>query len=257
MADYGFTLSGMELPGGQDPLGLWEVREAPAISFGAEGAAAPEEPFWRVQLPASPQEAVAILEAQARLQTAGRQDLAHAGQEIVQLSRPESASFSPTEPLAAQKNALLAATDRLQESAVSYSIFQRTDPEEQEATRQWNTFVAEVRRMVAHYACIQTDIAGSDVGLTTVSWTGDFVTHWAPGVPDPSMQLHLRSVHLALESRIALIRIVSVVATGAAGLAVKAAVPGGQVLLLPAAWRFVRDVLQELRRSWPQLQNLA
>jgi hypothetical protein len=56
---------------------------------------------------------------------------------------------------------------------------------------------------------------------------------------------------------VALIRLVSVIATGAAGLAIKAAIPGGQVLLLPAAWRFVRDVLKQLRQSWPQLQALA
>ena len=39
----------------------------------------------------------------------------------------------------------------------------------------------------------------------------------------------------------------TVVAGGAAGLAAKAAVPGGELLLLPASWRFVKEVLQELR----------
>jgi hypothetical protein len=67
----------------------------------------------------------------------------------------------------------------------------------------------------------------------------------------------MQSVHLALRSRLALVRIVSVVATGAAGLAVKAAVPGGQLLLLPAVWKFVRDVLAELRQSWPDLKYLS
>jgi hypothetical protein len=71
------------------------------------------------------------------------------------------------------------------------------------------------------------------------------------------MRTHRQSVHLALGARIALIRIVSVVATGAAGLAVKAAIPGGQVLLLPAIWKFVRDVLAELRQSWPKLAHLG
>ena len=77
-----------------------------------------------------------------------------------------------------------------------------------------------------------------------------------PDVSEEAMRTHLQSVHLALSSRIALIRIVSVVATGAAGLAIKAAVPGGQLLLLPAVWRFVRDALEELRQSWPHIQHL-
>jgi hypothetical protein len=61
------------------------------------------------------------------------------------------------------------------------------------------------------------------------------------------MQLHHRAVHLALASRVALMRMVTVVGTGAAGLALRLTVPGAQLLVLPAAWRFVQDVLREWR----------
>ena len=110
--------------------------------------------------------------------------------------------------------------------------------------------------MVSHYARVETALAGASIGRTTVDWTGDFVTTWEPVASGAAMRTHLQSVNLALGSRIALLRIVSVVATGAVGLAVKAAIPGGQVLLLPAVWRFVRDVLKELRQSWLQVQHL-
>jgi hypothetical protein len=256
MLDYGFTLSGINLPGGGDPMGLWEVQLAPALSFAATAeTAAP--PTWRVQLPASPLEAAALLQAQAQAHALAWQDLARVESELAQLARPESISFSVADPLAVEKSVLLAAVDRLPASTVSYAILRGADPEEQETVRQWDAFVAEMRRIVTHYAHIHTTIAGSDVGLTNVSWAGDFATHWVTGVQRTAMPLHIQSVQMALDSRLALLRVASVVAAGAVGLAVKAVVPGAQVLLLPAVWRFVRDVLQELRRSWPALQNLA
>lgn len=258
MENYGFTLSGVTLPGGMDPMGLWEVRDAPPVSYAAPAAVTlPQEPTWRAQLPASLDEAAALLQAQAHIQALAGQDLARIALELERLTQPALASFSSADPLAVEKSALLAAVDRLQTSAVSYSISQRVDPEEQETVRQWDTFVAEIRRMVTHYAHIHTTIAGTDVGLTTVSWTGDFATHWVPGSQPDAMPLHIQAVQMALDSRLALIRVASVVVAGAAGLIAKAAVPGGQLLLLPAAWRFVRDVLRELRQSWPQLQNLT
>jgi hypothetical protein len=45
---------------------------------------------------------------------------------------------------------------------------------------------------------------------------------------------------------LALIRMVTIVATGAAGLALTLSIPGGQLMALPAVWKFVRDVLKEM-----------
>jgi len=260
MAGYGFTLSGISLPGGADPTGLWEVQAAPALSFAATAETA-SPPTWRVQLPASPLEAATLLQVQAQAQALAWQDLTRVESELAQLARPEFISFGAADPLAVEKSVLLDAVERLPSSAVSYGVLRRADPEEQETVRQWDTFVAEVQRIVTHYAHIHTTIAGSDAGLTTVSWTGDFATHWAANSAAmqmaSAMPLHMQAVQMALDSRLVLLRVASVVAGGAVGLAVRAAVPGAQVLLLPAVWRFVRDVLQTLRQSWPALQNLA
>jgi hypothetical protein len=65
------------------------------------------------------------------------------------------------------------------------------------------------------------------------------------------MVLHHEAVQLALGSRLALVRLLIVVGTGAATLALRLTVPGAQLLVLPAVWKFVRDVMQELRgRQW-------
>jgi hypothetical protein len=255
MDDYGFVLSGITLPGGTDPTGLWEVQAASAISFAAADAS-PSSPTWHVRLPASPEEATALLQVQAQVQALAWQDLARVQSDLTWLGRPESTSFSPADPLLVEKTTLLAAMDRLQPSVVSYATSWRATLEEQEIVRQWNAFIAEVQRIVTHYAYIRTTIVGVDVGLTAVSWAGDFETHWVPGSQSDAAALHVQAVQMALDSRLALLSVASVVATGAVGLAAKAAVPGGQLLLLPAVWRFVRDVLQTLRQSWPQLQNL-
>lgn len=238
-------------------MGLWAVQQAPALAFAAPAVASPEEPTWRAQLPASLAEATALLEAQARVQALAWQDLARVETDLMQLGRPAAASFSPTDPLASEKAALLNAVERLQPAPVAYALPASETPEEREIVEQWNAFTAEVQRIVTHYAHIRTTMAGIEVGLTTVSWSGDFATHWASGVQSSAMPLHVQAVQMALDSRLALLRVAAVVAAGAVGLTVKAAVPGGQLLLLPAVWRFVRDVLQELRKSWPQLQNLT
>ena len=253
MAGYGFALSGVTLPESEDPLGLWDVPQEETVSFSVPSA--PTEPTWSVALPASEKEAQAILANQSRAVQLAQQDLENIDLELDRLGAPGLLSFSTADELAAYKSDLLTSVDGLSGS-VSYGLFSAKKEQGADDRRQWQAFVDQVRQMIATYARIETALAGQDVGWTTVGWTGDFTTQWEPDVTGGAMRTHLQSVHLALSSRIALVRIASVVATGAAGLAIKAAVPGGQVLLLPAVWRFVRDVLKELRRSWPQIQHL-
>ena len=253
MAAHSFTLSGVALPGDQDPLGIWSVSAERAVSFSA-GTNAPVEPAWRIELPDSVEDIEAILTDKDRALELTGENLVQVDRELARLS-PTVPSFAPSEEFSMQKNVLLAAVDEIREP-VSFGLLPEK-VQDQESYRRWIDLVEQVRQIVAHYARIETAIAGSNVGFTTVGWGGDFATTWEPGVRPKDMGVHVRSVHLALASRIALLRLVSVIATGAAGLAAKAAIPGGQVLLLPAAWRFVRDVLKELRQSWPQLQALV
>jgi hypothetical protein len=155
-----------------------------------------------------------------------------------------------------QKEALVAIVSEIRAAEqVSYGIPGLPKKiKDQEIYRQWVAFLDQIRQVVAHFARIETVLAGYNVGFTTVGWTGDFATTWEPELTPDAMQTHLHAVHLALDSRTALLRVASVVAAGAAGLAAKTAVSGG-VLLLPAVWAFVRDVLRELRQSWPKIRR--
>ena len=288
MPESTFSVAGLALPEGQDPLGLWQVPERPArdeaVAFSvgeAKAPAEPEAPTWRVSLPDSPEAAQAILQRQSRAMQLAQRDLQRVDRQLTAFDpQKEEAgvSFSAADELSAPKSDLLQSIARYQPApeteVVAYGLFSwRKDrkkaeekkprsratlaPEDRQTMAQWRAFMEQVRRTVGNYAHVETEIGALRVGATAVSWTGDFTTTWAMDVAPVAMRVHTQSVHLALASRIALLRIVSVVTTGAAGLALKAAVPGGQVLLLPATWRFVRDVLAELRRSWPQLRHLS
>jgi hypothetical protein len=89
-------------------------------------------------------------------------------------------------------------------------------------------------------------MGGKPAGLTVIDWKGDHRTIWADGCASDQMETHLAAVRLAMASRQTLLRLFVIVVTGALGLALKAHIPGGQILLLPAVYQFVRDVLQEL-----------
>jgi hypothetical protein len=106
--------------------------------------------------------------------------------------------------------------------------------------------LVELRRLVHHWAWVETQVGQRRIALTTVDWMGDYQTTWLDGLTAHEMDLHLDAVRLALASRHALLRLVVVAVTGALELALKAAVPGGQILLIPAVYRYVRDLLAEL-----------
>jgi len=256
MAEYYFALDGVALPETDSLFGIWKIVKPPSgspqdgaeVSFAPGTSKVPTEPVWRVRLPAPSDAARALLEAQSVALRRSAADLAQAERRLAQIG--EGVSFAAT----AGPEAELLATLRALETPVPFGLG-REEAERRRIGRQWQEFLEQVRRLVSHYARIETEIAGALVGHTAVGWTGDFDTLWESDITPQAMQLHLQAVHLALGSRIALLRLLIVVGTGAAKLALRLAVPGAQLLVLPAVWKFVRDVLRELRQSWPQIQS--
>jgi hypothetical protein len=257
MTDSPFQLSGFVFPGvNEDPFGMWDVvpvsRE---VSFAVGEAAQPEEPIHRVNF-------ASIDEGRAQLQL--KQDslseqealLQQAEQRLAEIGRSDGGvSFAapidqPPEFVQPEQN-LEAALQRLA-APVSYGLFDRKKHEEQEAdleaTSQWRQFLEQVREMIANYARVETEIAGIPIGQTAVSWTGDFRTIWTPAIGAADMNLHRHNVEVTLQWRLGTMRFVGVVGAGAANVAVKLGVPGGQLLALPAVWNFVKDVLKEWRK---------
>lgn len=266
-----FTFSGFADEGEQDPFGVWGV---PAMD---ERTADGDGLTWRAVVPGE-LDGRQIIEARSAMLARGTDHLTRAEGELqafIASAAPVSndsladgaVSFGTGDPTSegfyAEKQSLremltgFAALDAPQLTGeVSFGagdVFAKKRDREglRDAYRRWQAFVARVQQMVSQYARVETVVGGVPVGLTRVNWTGDFETHWTPGLPVLSRETHRQTVNLALASRIALLRVVSVITTGAAGLIVKAVAlpPGGQVLLIPAARRFVLDVMKTLREA--------
>jgi hypothetical protein len=95
-------------------------------------------------------------------------------------------------------------------------------------------------------ARVETSTGGTAVARTTLGWTGDCATVWSSQWGDSQARLHLRTVALALASRVALVRTLSLALQGAGLIAVTVGIPGGPLLALPAVWRFITRVQHEI-----------
>jgi len=261
MTDSPFQLSGFVFPGvNEDPFGLWDVvPTASGISFVPGEAAATETPVHRSNFTSLGEGAALLATQQCALQDQEAM-LMQIEQRLVKISQSgDGVSFAvplnqPPEFVIPEQS-LQDALQRLT-APVSYGLFDHKQQAEQEAdleaTSQWRQFLDQVREMIANYARVETALAGVPIGRTAVGWTGDFRTIWTPVVTGADMQVHRHNVDLMLQWRLGTLRMVGVVGAGAANIAVKLGVPGGQLLAIPAVWNFVKDVLKE----WRKLQAL-
>jgi len=258
MTDSLFQLSGFVFPGiNEDPFGLWEVVPAASgLSFAPSEAA---QPLHRINFTTVEEGAALLATKERTLQdqqamfTQIEQRLAEIGQSGDGVSF--AAPIDQPPEFVIPEQSLEAALQRLT-IPVSYGLFDRKQQTDQqpdlEATSQWRQFLEQVREMIANYARVETAIAEAPIGRTTVGWTGDFHTIWTPAVTTADMTLHFQNVNFVLATRLGTLRFVGVVGAGAASIAVKLGIPGGQLLALPAVWNFVKDVLKE----WRKLQTL-
>ncbi len=249
MANRQYALPGGALPGEDDPLGLWQ--KAPEVSFGLGPAAKASPPVEVVELPDSFDEVRAWLDVRRRALRRGEAKLEEAQQRLNRLGEAQrrqgpEVSFAPPTDLSGPEAALWASLNSAR-GMPSFSLAQQ-DPEQAETRRQWQTFVDRVRHMVAHPTRVETKRWRQAVGYTSVGWTGDFETIWRPGASPDSMFLHHQALQLTLSKRAARLRLWVVVSTGAARLILQLATPGGHLLVIPATWKFVRDVLKEMRQ---------
>lgn len=257
MTDNTFQLSGFVFPGvNEDPFGMWNVVPATSgVSFGVGETAAPQEPVHRVNF-ATLDEGSTLLAAKQRELQEQQATLTQIEQRLAEIGRSGSgvsfaAPIDQPPEFVTPEQSLDAALQRLT-APVSYGLFNRKQQAEQEAdleaTSQWHKFLEQVREMIANYARVETQIAGTPIGRTAVGWTGDFRTFWTPAVTVADMQVHRHNVDLTLQWRLGTLRMVGVVGAGAANVAVKLGLPGGQLLAIPAVWNFVKDVLAEWRK---------
>jgi hypothetical protein len=235
------TLGGIQLPADQDPLGVWELSGRETVAFAAGSSF--EGPVWRVELP--PRSRAARAQLRAQREQVRRRDRA-LDQIAARLTHIDlGSSYETTGDV--HETELLTALTALTSPTASFDTRADEWLQYRAIYEQAEALLAQFRVLVRPVARVETVIGSQLVGLTVIDWNGDYETTWMEGSAPEQMEVHVAAVRLAMASRQALLRLFVVVVTGALGLAVQAHIPGGQILLVPAVYRFVRDVLQELK----------
>jgi hypothetical protein len=103
-----------------------------------------------------------------------------------------------------------------------------------------------VADLVRGRARIETCVEGALVAQSVTTLSGDTELWIAPRLSLAGARLHARSVAVAVRSRHAWARILTLTVRGAGRFALLG-LPGGVLSAVPLVWRFVRDVLRELR----------
>jgi hypothetical protein len=253
-----FTLSDTALTAtAPDVLGLWAAVPATpvtAVAFDAASVASPAMPVWRVDLPADARTAAASLASGEAHVMASQHALALAEERLqgfvaARTAAPAFAVSAAATPFALPEAALMVWLQDMRGGAVSFAPGEWLRGGWEESTEQLQAFVNRLLQNLAHYVAVETAVQGQLLGRTTVSWTGDTDTVWHAVLDPTSAVLHQRALALALASRDTWMRMVVVVLRSAMTLSVLLTTPGGAVLALPAAWKFVHQVLSELEKT--------
>jgi hypothetical protein len=251
-----FTIQG--LAGGQaDLLGIWQPVSSPGLTFSAPIAAeaeleADDEAIWSVSLPAQPTLASKAVQHQVETLELTQQAISQAGQTLQQLPAHwlEETSFAlePTADSAAPEATLRRNLARLQggEAEVSFGLGLPTDWSQTVA--EYKAFMRQVLSLLRPTLRVETRVEGTLLAHTLVRLSGDAATAWSSQGASTHIQLHHQILSLTLESRLALLQLLAQTSAGAAALVAKFSLPGGTVLALPAAWRYIQGVMQQARK---------
>lgn len=245
---------------GEEPVGLagpWQAGAPRPVSFEA-GAEADETSVWRANLPEDPLEAQqALREAESQLAAAEaalgavpeRLDAVTSG-----VPRGDGVSFDvtsfavePGSPEAEMFAVLEHVQDVEQGGPVSFGLGDFATKAWEEARAQFEAFVGQVEREVLNLAWVETNAGTRPLARTAVGWNGNNNTAWMAGLSAEERGLHSRALDLAVRSRLLRIRMFSTVTGGAAKLSILLATPAGAVMALPAAWKYVTEILKQVQ----------
>jgi hypothetical protein len=238
--------------------GPWASQPPPSpmpegLSFstlgGGEEMAPIEVPTWRANLPADLNEAavqIALGEASVR---ASQRALANAPTRLdaALKRRPNGFSFSTNERR--PEDQLFGMLGALEEepNAVNFGIGEDVKAGWEKANAQFRSFAAQAREAITNLAVVETRSGNLLIGRTSVNWSGDMRTLWPIALEPAQTALHQRTLTLALESRLAMVRTFILVLRGAGLVAQAVSSPIGTVTAIPAAWKFISEILNEVK----------
>lgn len=231
-------------PGAASPPGPWAARPASAASFSLGGPEA-GAPVWSAQLSDDPQQARAELTAAAAGLERQERALDGAVERMARGARGGASFSAAGQPAPERELQLVLEELRRPPGAASFSLGGEPARWEQ-AQAQFRAFSAQVGEALRSYAIVETRTSAL-VGRTSVGWTGSMRSLVLAGISPEQAELHQRTLGLALRSRAALLRTFVTVTRGATIVATAISSPAGPLLALPAAWRFVSQLLDDMR----------
>jgi hypothetical protein len=262
-----FEISGASGPG--DPFGLWAVNQAapsPAaglVSFAAlEVDTPPEEvAVWRVNLPVDIAQANDIFEQslyQLKQTQTTLDDVPDKLDTLTQDKLDGTVQFSAVGPevepnspeadlLALVYEADMAGNISGTGGTVSFGFTDSLSGKLAEAKDEFDALLEQVNRELLNFAWVETTIAGQLIARSTVTWGGDANTFWVGGVNSQQMTLHQRSLKTAIETRSMRLRMVALVTSGAIRVSALLTTPGGQLMALPIAYKYIRAILAQVK----------
>ncbi len=241
-------------------------RSAPAkeeVSFSLPVSGEEEYSLWSVDLPADGMQAENLLNAQQlRLEQTGadlsRLPVRLAGFFEAGVQPASEASYAllgvPTPEQSAPELELsrwvLSAKGQWAASGQSsYGLEDTLRQGYDEAREQALAFLGQVQRSLANFAIVETRSGGLVAGRTEVSWLGSFATLWAGQESASLARQHEQSLALALATRSAWLRLGSLVIQAALKLSALASV--NPLVALPAAYKYLTEILEQYRRLRP------
>lgn len=235
--------------GATTPPGPWVMRPAPPVSFSV--AAAPEEagPVWRVNLPADLQAAQVVLDDAGRSLHAQEVALSSATARLQRLARG-GASFSTRMPAPeAELLGLMMEARAAESGAASFGLRESAMEGWQEAEERFQAFANQIQTTLTTYAVVETTIEQVLIGRSRVDLSGGIQSLFRDDFQPDEIELHRKTLSVALASRAALLRTFITVLRGATIVATMFSSPVGAISALPAAWKFVDQLLDDMRAT--------
>ncbi len=236
------------IAGAPAPPGPWITRPAPPVSFSVGASPETGSPVWRVSLPSDPQAAREALSEAGRGLRAQEAALDLAQARIRRVASG-GVSFAVGGTPAPERELMgLMGELRAAESGVgSFGLRETLSSGWSEAEEKFRAFSAQVHETLTNYTVVETQVDLVLIGRTSVGWTGDVRSLMVSDLRPDHADLHRRALTLALDSRTAMLRTFTTVLRGAAIVATMISSPVGAVTALPAAWKFIDQLLTDTR----------
>ncbi len=253
MTDQPFFVSGPGA-GALEALGFPAAEPPAETSFAAGGETATTALVWDVNLPAGRNEAWQTLRRQRLTLDVTQASLADAGRQIAALNpAPRDVAFSAQadggpDPAAARLLDTMAYFREEAHLSTSFGLGWPRLPEGwHESVAGFRHFATDTIRLLQPTMRIQTRLGGALVAISEVRLDGDLTSHWGAEYGAADAEMHAESVMVTLQSRQALLQLLGEAIAGATTLAGRFALPGGVLLAAPAAFRFIRDIVEQSR----------